>query len=132
MQFMLLDNLIKTCLYRRKEVTHHSGSKFQLLDWGEYGFRMHFPQDTILHEEYCEVTILALMGGEFQLPMDTELVSAVFSISFQKKIYDPVVVHMQHCVLLETEWRTTQLCFVATCKGHFKEDNVFDYRKRPV
>ena len=88
---------------------------------------MNFPQDTIQHEEYCEVAVLALVGGDFRLPKNTELVSAVFSISFQKKINRPVGVHMQHCVVLETEWHTTQLHFVATGKGHSKEDNVFDF-----
>ena len=88
---------------------------------------MHFPRDTIQREEYCDVAVLALMRGDFRLPKDTELVSAVFSISFQKKINQPVGVHMQHCVVLETEWHTTQLCFVATGKSHSKEDNVFDF-----
>ena len=98
------------------------GSKAQTLDWSDYGFMMYFPEDTKQHEDSCEVAVLALAGGKFQFPKGTELVSAVFSISFQKEINQPVGVHMEHCVAITTEWQATQLRFVATDKGHHSEN----------
>ena len=87
---------------------------------------MDFPQDTLQHDDNCEITILALAGGNFRLPKGTELVSAVYSISFEKKINQPAGIHMEHCVALKTQWQTKQLHFVATGKGH-SEKKVFNF-----
>ncbi len=124
---MFLDNFIDSANIAGRKSYTIIGSKPQSLDWSEYGLRMYFPKDTIQHGENCDVAVFALVGGNFQLPKDTELVSAVFSISFQKKINQPIQLHMEHCVALETERHTTQLSFIATGKGHSKEEHVFEF-----
>ena len=104
------------------------GSQAQMFDWNGYGFMMSFPENTLQHEDDCEVTVLALAGGNFQLPKGTELVSAVFSISFEREISRPIGVHIEHCASLETKWQTTQLRFVATTgKDHSQNKTVFNY-----
>ncbi len=111
----------------RISYTIQGGSKAQSLNWEDYGLKMHFPQDTLQYDDNCEVAILALAGGNFRFPKGTELVSAVYAISFQKKINQRVGVDMEHCVALETEWQTTQLHFVATEKGNSQNEDVFDF-----
>ena len=124
---VFLDNNIHSAYIAGRKLFTIQGSKPQLLDWGDYGLRMHFPQDTLLHEEHCEVAVLALAGGNFHFPKGTQLVSAVYSISFEKKINQPVQLEIEHCVSLTTEWQTTHLQFVATGKDRSLEKNVFDF-----
>ena len=92
------------------------GNKPQSLNWEGYGFSMQFPQDTLLPEDSCEVVIHALVGGNFKFPEDTELVSAVFSISLAKKVNKLFHIEIQHCVALSSEREAEQLQFVATDK----------------
>ena len=88
------------------------GDKPQSLNWEEYGFRLHFPQGTISPSDTCEVVVKALVGGKFQFPECTELVSAVYAISFAKKFLQPVKLDIQHCVSLENEQQMKYLSFV--------------------
>ena len=89
---------------------------------------MHFPRDTLLQQDNnCEVAILALVGGNFRFPKGTKLVSAVYAISFQKKINQRVGIDMQHCVALATKKQTAQLHFVATEKGRSQKEDVFEF-----
>ena len=76
------------------------GDKPQSLIWTEYGFRLHFPQGTISPSDTCEVVVKALVGGKFQFPEGTELVSAVYAISFAKELKQPVKLD---CVSLESK-----------------------------
>ncbi len=122
-----LDSYINGAYIAGRKSCTIQGSKAQSLNWDDYGLMMHFPQDTLQHDDNCEVAILALAGGNFRFPKGTELVSAVYAISFQKKLNQPVGIGMEHCVALETEWQTTQLHFVATEKGRSQNKDVFDF-----
>ena len=66
------------------------GSKRQVLDWEQFGFKMQFPQETLHQSETCEVAVKALVGGMFQFPQDTQLVSATYAISFADELLQPV------------------------------------------
>ena len=88
------------------------GDKPQSLNWEEYGFRLHFPQGTISPSDTCEVVVKALVGGKFQFPEGTELVSAVYAISFAKEFLQPMKLDIQHCVALENEQQIKYLSFV--------------------
>ena len=88
------------------------GDKPQFLNWTEYGFRLQFPIGTISPSDTCEVVVKALVGGKFQFPEGTELVSAVYAISFSKKLLQPVKLDVQHCVSLESKQQLKHLRFV--------------------
>ena len=114
------------------------GDKPQSLNWEEYGFRLHFPQGTISPSDTCEVVVKALVGGKFQFPEGTELVSAVYAVAFAKKLLEPVEMEIQHCVLLTTDEQGKSLSFVSTAKNlqdnpkkfEFVEGGVFYPAKR--
>ena len=90
------------------------GNSPQSLDWSDYGFKMYFPQDTLPPHDTCEVAVLALIGGNFQIPEGTELVSAIFSVSFAKEVNQPVQVEIEHCVELTSQNDADEMIFVAT------------------
>ena len=72
---------------------------------------MHQP-DTV------EVAITALVGGEFILPEDTELVSAVYAISVSKPLLKPVQLEIQHCVSIEKPAHSNYLSFATAPSDH--------------
>ena len=55
----------------------------------------------------------ALVGGKFQFPEGTELISAVYVISLSKSLLKPVKFEIQHCAHLVTEDHTRYLSFVS-------------------
>ena len=83
----------------------------QLLIWEEYGFRTTVPQGTSSLTYTCEVSVMALVGGQIQLPKGTELISTVCVISVSKPLLKPVKLEIQHCADLVTQEQTRYLSF---------------------
>ena len=86
----------------------------QLLNWEEYGLRITVPEGAVPTSETIEVAITALVGGEFILPEDLELVSAVYTISVSKPLLKPVLLEIQHCVSIQTHSHASYLSFVTS------------------
>ena len=103
------------------------GDKPQSLNWEEYGFRLHFPQGAISPSDTCEVVVKALVGGKFQFPEGTELVSAVYAVAFAKKLLEPVEMEIQHCVLLTNDEQGKSLSFVSTAKNLRDNPKKFEF-----
>ena len=55
------------------------GNPPQFLNWEEYGLRITILQGTMSPTETNEIAVTALVGGQFQLPEGTELVSAIYA-----------------------------------------------------
>ena len=62
--------------------------------------------------EICEISIAAIVGGKFEFPSGTSLVSAIYAISVSRALLQPVQLSIQHCVSLETQEHTSYLSFV--------------------
>ena len=88
----------------------HGGST-QSVNWEEYGIRITVPQGAVLASDTVQVTITALVGGDFIFPEDTELVSAVYAINASKPFLEPVKLEIQHCVSIETASHCNYLSF---------------------
>ena len=54
------------------------------------------------------------LSGQFKLPSDCELVSAVYWMSCTYKFTKPLVVEIQHCAALSSDEQCEQLIFVRT------------------
>ena len=83
-----------------------------LLNWKEYGLRINVSHGTIPPGETCEVSIAAIVRGQFKCPSGTMLVSAVYAISVSKALLQPVQLSIQHYVSIETQEHTGYLSFV--------------------
>ena len=83
----------------------------QLLNWEEYGLSITIPHDAVQQSDTVEVAITALVGGEFILPEDTVLVSAVYALSVSKPLLKPVQLEIQHCVSIEKTAHSNYLSF---------------------
>ena len=71
----------------------------------------------MLASDTVQVTITALVGGDFIFPEDTEVVSAVYAIKLSKPFLEPVKLEIQHCVSIETASHCNYLSF-ATAKNN--------------
>ena len=104
--------------------------KGNTLDWGDYGFKMNFPEGTT---PPSQVLIKALVGGKFQFPDGMELVSALYVISFPEEYLQPVELQIQHCVYLKSSQQFKYLSFITApidesvppYKFHFIEGGKF-------
>ena len=94
----------------QKSFLIHSGSD-ESVNWEEYGIRITIPQGAVLPSNTVQVTITALVGGDFIFPKDTELVSAVYAISLSKPFLEPVKLEIQHCVSIKTPAHGNYLSF---------------------
>ena len=92
-------------------VQNNSHKVYTLLNWEEYGLRITIPHEAVPLYDTVEVAITALVGGEFILPEDTELVSAVYAISVSKQFLKPVQLEIQHCVSIENPAHSNYLSF---------------------
>ena len=83
-------------------------------DWKDYGFDIHIPAEALKSgSSPLTMHIQASVSGEFQLPNDLELVSAVYWISTAKTLFSqPVTVTVQHCAHLGYSDTFTSLSFI--------------------
>ena len=108
--YFVTDKLQGVCVAEHKLFLLQNDSS-QLLNWEEYGLRIAIPQGAVQQSDTVEVAITALVGGEFILPEDTELVSAVYAISVSKPLLKPVQLEIQHCVSIEKSAHSNYLSF---------------------
>ena len=83
--------------------------KRNTLDWGDYGFKMYFPEGTI---PPSQVLIKALVGGKFQFTDDVELVTALYVIKFPENFLQAEELEIQHCVTLKSSHEFKYLSFI--------------------
>ena len=73
----------------------------QHIMWEEYGLRLHIPLNALpegLNDWHLKIAVFS--SGQFELPEDGVLVSAVYSFSHNlgdRKLRNPVTLEMQHC-----------------------------------
>ena len=74
------------------------GDKPQLMNWEKYGLRIGVQEASLSSSETVEVAVVALVGGQFQFPPNTVLVSAVYAVSLSKPLLKRLILEIQHCV----------------------------------
>uniref|UniRef100_A0A1X7TRF9 Uncharacterized protein n=1 Tax=Amphimedon queenslandica TaxID=400682 RepID=A0A1X7TRF9_AMPQE len=74
------------------------GDKPQLMNWEKHGLRIGVQKESLLSSETVEAAVVALVGGEFQFPPNTVLVSAVYAVSLSKPLLKRLILEIQHCV----------------------------------
>ena len=91
----------------------------QLLEWGENGFRMQVPEGATSGP--CDIAVKVIIAGQFEFPVNTQLVSAVYAISPSRKLKKPVQLEIQHCVSIASKQLRQSIGLVrAKCNLLFK------------
>ena len=76
----------------------------------KYGFKLLCPKGAVSKD--TEVTVTALVNGNFKMPKGTVLVSAVYRISVSNSLLKPLIIELQHCVDLKNTGQTGCINFV--------------------
>ena len=74
------------------------GDKPQLMNWEKYGLRIGVQEASLSSTDTVEAAVVALVGGQFQFPPNTVLVSAVYAVSLSKPLLKRLKLEIQHCV----------------------------------
>ena len=110
MYLFLSDHLQGLTVYHSKLFTVH-GNRPQSLIWEGHGFELHFPANTCLPGEECDILVCAVVGGDFVFPEGVEPVSAIYIISITSKLNMPSLLKIQHCVALDKASKHSRLSF---------------------
>ena len=96
----MIDNLdcLSDVQVAEKKLFLIQGDKPQLMNWEKYGLRIGVQEDSLLSSETVEAAVVALVGGQFQFPPNTVLVSAVYAVSLSKPLLKQLILEIQHCV----------------------------------
>ena len=74
------------------------GDKPQLMNWEKYGLRIGVQEASLSSTDTVELAVVALVGGQFQFPPNTVLLSAVYAVSLSKPLLKRLILEIQHCV----------------------------------
>ena len=96
----LIDNLdcLSDVQVAEKKLFLIQGDKPQLMNWEKYGVRIGVQEGSLSSSETVEAAVVALVGGQFQFPSNTVLVSAVYAVSLSKPLLKQLILEIQHCV----------------------------------
>ena len=96
----LIDNLdcLSDVQVAEKKLFLIQGDKPQLMNWEKYGLRIGVQEGSLSSSETVEAAVVALVGGQFQFPPNTVLVSAVYAVSLSKPLLKQLILEIQHCV----------------------------------
>ena len=70
------------------------------LNFDDYGLKIHIPSNVSRDEEFS-ITVVVGLQGSFQVPHETELVSAVYYIEASSPLLKPIVLEIDHCVIFQ-------------------------------
>ena len=87
----------------------------QSFEWEEYGFKLHAPKGSLPEGlDQCDVKVKVSLSGQFDLPENSELVSAVYWVYSPHLFLEPLTMEIQHCAAITTPTQCAQLTFICT------------------
>ena len=87
------------------------GRRSQTFVWKGHGLKLSVPEGALLFD-HAAVDIKAGLAGQFELPVNTQLVSPVYLICCKETFQQPVMLEMQHCAAVQNESESSLLHFI--------------------
>ena len=114
------------------------GDKAQKLKWPGYGFYMEIPDGALPPGVTAIVGVKMILSGQFKLPRNTRVISAMYCISFSKNFLKKVAINIRHFAVTMSEKRCSEFRFIVAefsqkelpynfqkCEGLFAKDSQF-------
>ena len=89
------------------------GDDHQSLSWSGHGFRLTIPAGAVPAGVTISLAVKSILNGEFELPEDCYLVSAIYWIHASQLFNHDVTLHLEHCAVIESEVECSEYQFVA-------------------
>ena len=90
-----------------------SGGGHQSVSWSGHGFRLTVPAGAVPAGTTVSLAVKAILNGEFDLPPDCQLMSAIYWIHASQLFDRDVILHLEHCGVIESEAECSKYQFVA-------------------
>ena len=88
------------------------GDQPQKLEWPGYGFYIEVPEGSLPPGVTASVAVKVILGGQFQFPEGSQLISALYWISSSEVFLNEVAVNMQHCAVIKNEEQCSTFRFI--------------------
>ena len=75
-----------------------------------YGFKLHIPKGALPNNLTIHVRVI--LSGQYEFPVNSELISAIYQISCPVRPTKPVILEIQHCAIIESSEQSSFLTFV--------------------
>ena len=97
------------------ETTFTLTPEAQSFEFEGYGFKLHVPEGSLpVKVSETRLNVRVSLSGQFRMPPNCELVSAVYWLMCPHKFTKPLVVEIQHCAALSSDEQCEQLTFART------------------
>ena len=93
-------------------ITLQRSAELHTIAWERFGFKLHILPGSF-SEDKLNITLGVSLSGNFDFPLNTTLVSAVYYIESSSKLLQPVTLEIEHCVLTEDEENLRALSFAS-------------------
>ena len=90
-----------------------TGDGHQSLSWPGHGFRLTVPAGAFAAGTTISLAVKFILRGEFELPDNCQLLSAIFWIKASQLFNREVTLHLHHNAIMESEAQCSQYKFVA-------------------
>ena len=88
------------------------GDKPQKLEWPGYGFYMEVPDGALASGVTASVGVKVILSGQFKLPDNRQLISAIYWISSSEVFLKEVAINIQHFAIIKSEEQCSKFGFI--------------------
>ena len=88
------------------------GDNPQVLEWSGYGFYIEVPEGALPPGVTASVRVRAILGGQFKLPENSQLISALYWVSCSEEFLKEVAVNIEHCADVENVKQSSSFRFI--------------------
>lgn len=89
----------------------HDNTQPHTIAWNKFGFKLYIPPGAF-HEKTLNITVGVTLSGNFKFPANSTLVSAVYYVEASSKLFRPVTIEMEHCLMSKDEDDFRELSFL--------------------
>ena len=111
-QFILFIGYLRGVETYEETVLEIMGDKPQKLEWSGYGFYIEVPEGALPPDVTASVAVKVILAGQFELPKNSQLISAIYWISSSEVFLKKVAVNIQHCAIVASEEQCSEFKFV--------------------
>ena len=105
------------------------GDKPQKLEWLGYGFYLEVPDGALAPEVTASVAVKVILSGQFKLPENSQLISAIYWISSKEMFLKKVAVNIQHFAVITSEEQCSKFSFIFAKSSQKELPYTFDERE---
>ena len=88
------------------------GDKPQKVEWPGYGFYIEVPEGALPPGVTASVGVKVILAGQFKLPENRQLISAIYWVSSSEVFLKKVAVNIQHCAFIRSEEQCSVFNFI--------------------